>query len=231
MDVPQPSNQSPFLSTGPHGHRARMRGRLLADPAALADYEIIEMLLFLGIARRDTKPQAKGLINTFGDLRRAMTAAPEALRGAGLPAPAADVFALVVDAAEQLAGAEQRQPETLPDVAAMALYLTDPARPRRMGWSVLLLGSRNRLVGDEACDGADADAIGARLLREALGRHATGAILIRGTASHAEVTNADRAVFFAIQANAAALSIQLHDLVVMDTARRWVSLVGARGSC
>ena len=45
-----------------------MRTRLLADETALADYEILEMLLFLGIARKDTKPLAKGLINEFGSL-------------------------------------------------------------------------------------------------------------------------------------------------------------------
>ncbi|MHA4801761.1 hypothetical protein, partial [Enterococcus faecium] len=59
----------PFPSTGPHGHRARMRARLLArGGAGLADYEIIEMLLFLGIPRGDTKPLAKAAINRFGSL-------------------------------------------------------------------------------------------------------------------------------------------------------------------
>lgn len=54
------TNPKPFTSTGPYGHRSRMRGRLLAGEFALADYEILEMLLFLGIPRKDTKPLAKG---------------------------------------------------------------------------------------------------------------------------------------------------------------------------
>jgi DNA repair protein RadC len=44
-----------------------MREKLLSvGPESLADYEILEMLLFLGIPRRDTKPLAKATINRFG---------------------------------------------------------------------------------------------------------------------------------------------------------------------
>ena len=46
-----------------------MRTKLLTRrPGALADYELLEMILFLGIERRDTKPLAKATINRFGSL-------------------------------------------------------------------------------------------------------------------------------------------------------------------
>ena len=48
---------------GADGHRNRMRRRLLvAGPAALADHEMLEMLLFLALPRRDTKPIARALL-------------------------------------------------------------------------------------------------------------------------------------------------------------------------
>ena len=73
-----------FESTGPHGHRGRMRGKLLAHgPGALADYELLEMLLFLGIARRDTKPLAKATLNRFGGLAETLAAPPDALAHLG----------------------------------------------------------------------------------------------------------------------------------------------------
>ena len=53
------------MSTGtPHyaGHRARLRERLLKDSTALADYEILELLLGYALLRRDTKPLAKELL-------------------------------------------------------------------------------------------------------------------------------------------------------------------------
>ncbi|MGO7675577.1 hypothetical protein ACC685_37715, partial [Rhizobium ruizarguesonis] len=52
-----------------HGHRERLRDRFreLGDNA-LADYEILELLLFRLIPRRETKPIAKALIERFGSL-------------------------------------------------------------------------------------------------------------------------------------------------------------------
>ena len=52
----------------PHyaGHRARLRERLLKDSTALADYEILELLLGYALLRRDTKPLAKELLSRFG---------------------------------------------------------------------------------------------------------------------------------------------------------------------
>jgi hypothetical protein len=76
-----------------------MRRRLLADPDAHADYEILEMLLFLGISRRNTKPFAKGLIIQFGSLTAVVMASPEELESAGLNAETVTALNLVVEAA------------------------------------------------------------------------------------------------------------------------------------
>ena len=50
-----------------HGHRERLRARLKeAGPGALADYELVELILFRAIPRRDVKPLAKTIIARFG---------------------------------------------------------------------------------------------------------------------------------------------------------------------
>ncbi|MDR0555796.1 MAG: DNA repair protein RadC [Holosporaceae bacterium] len=51
------------------GHRERLRDKFTTHPEALADYELLELLLFYVLARRDTKPLAKALIERFGSLR------------------------------------------------------------------------------------------------------------------------------------------------------------------
>ena len=59
------------------GHRARLRLRLLeGGPEALADYEVLEYLLFGAQARGDTKPQAKELLARFGSLSAVLDAEP-----------------------------------------------------------------------------------------------------------------------------------------------------------
>lgn len=70
------------MSTGtPHyvGHRARLRQRLLKDPTALADYEILELFLGLVLLRKDTKPLAKEFHQRFGSIRGVLDALPAEL--------------------------------------------------------------------------------------------------------------------------------------------------------
>lgn len=77
----------PGLETGaeppPHhtGHRDRLRQRFLtAGGDGMPDYELLELLLFPVIPRRDVKPLAKDLIREFGSLWGVVTAKPERLR-------------------------------------------------------------------------------------------------------------------------------------------------------
>ena len=66
----------------PHfiGHRERLRARFReAGPDALADYELLEMVLFRAMSRGDTKPLAKDLIAKFGSFAEVISAPPERL--------------------------------------------------------------------------------------------------------------------------------------------------------
>ncbi len=69
------------------GHRDRVRARFLREGlSAFADYEVLELLLFYAIPRRDTKGQAHALDDTLGSLYEALTADADALcrvRGIG----------------------------------------------------------------------------------------------------------------------------------------------------
>ena len=60
-----------------HGHRERLRARFReAGPDAVADYELLELLLFRAIPQRDVKPLAKQMIEKFGSFAEVI-AAPE----------------------------------------------------------------------------------------------------------------------------------------------------------
>ena len=76
--LPQAEQISP--DGGASGHRARLRKRLLDGGAeALADYEVLEYLLFAANPRGDTKPLAKALLAQFGSLGAVLNADPGAL--------------------------------------------------------------------------------------------------------------------------------------------------------
>jgi hypothetical protein len=74
-----------------HGHRERLRGRFRdAGAEALSDHELLELLLFRALPRRDVKPLAKRLLAKFGSFAEVI-AAPQArlaevkgLGGAGI---------------------------------------------------------------------------------------------------------------------------------------------------
>ncbi|MCS6780056.1 MAG: DNA repair protein RadC [Geminicoccaceae bacterium] len=74
--LPSPAGGS-WGSKHYHGHRERLRQRLLdAGPEALADYELLELLLFFSVYRRDTKPLAKEMLQRFGSLGGVLAADP-----------------------------------------------------------------------------------------------------------------------------------------------------------
>jgi len=61
-------------------HRKRLRERLMiGGPEAMPDYELLELVLFRAIPRRDVKPLARALLDTFGDFNRVVSARVEQL--------------------------------------------------------------------------------------------------------------------------------------------------------
>jgi DNA repair protein RadC len=85
------------------GHRERLRTRFLtAGAEALQDYEILEMLLFTALPRRDVKPLAKALLRTFGSLWCVVNAPPDALRKAFPKMTDGTIAALTIVAAAAL---------------------------------------------------------------------------------------------------------------------------------
>src|SRR5208337_4133292 len=75
---------APSADSGvPHylGHRERLRDRFRKGGAdALGEYELLELILFRAMPRRDVKPLAKSLIARFGSFAEAVSARPERLR-------------------------------------------------------------------------------------------------------------------------------------------------------
>jgi DNA repair protein RadC len=58
-----------------HGHRERLKQRFADGGAdALQDYELLELILFEALPRRDTKPLAKDLIKRFGSFSEVLAA-------------------------------------------------------------------------------------------------------------------------------------------------------------
>ncbi len=208
----------PFASTGPQGHRGRMRERLLdRGPDGLADYELLEMLLFLGIPRRDTKPQAKAIINRFGDLYRSLMAPPAELRAARLEPPVVGLLALSREAARRRADAQAVSRPLLSDAARLLAYLDLPVRLRRPAHlAVLLLNNRNQLLAELPCpETQDAGEIARMVATKALETQASALILATCRPDAVPAATArDLDLTRRIGRAASVLSVALHDHMI-----------------
>lgn len=133
------------------GHRARLRQRLLADPAGLLDHELVEYLLALAIPRRDTKPLAKALLAEFGGIGALLTAEPEAMmRVDGMGDAAAAAIRIAQGSALRLLHAQVANRPMLANWQALLDYLrADMAHRGVELFRVLHLNTRNILIRDE----------------------------------------------------------------------------------
>jgi DNA repair protein RadC len=140
-------------AASPHaGHRERLRTRFLKAPEAIADYELLEMLLFAARTRGDTKPLAKALIKQFGHLAGVLAAAPERLREVrGAEGDAViSALKLVREAAIRLARAEVMQRPVIASWSALLDYCQIAmAQNATEQFRIMFLDRKNALIADE----------------------------------------------------------------------------------
>ena len=135
-----------------HGHRERLRARFReAGADALADYELLELVLFRAIPQRDVKPLAKPLLATFGSFAEVISASPARLSEvAGVKEATITEIKLVQAAAQRLARGEvKRRPvlsswSSVLDYCRAAMAFADKEQFR-----ILFLDKRNQLIADE----------------------------------------------------------------------------------
>jgi DNA repair protein RadC len=195
-----------------------MRTRLLSGgPDGLADYELLEMLLFFSIPRRDTKPTAKAVINAFGDLLQSLQAKAAELRRCGLDDSSIGVVELVREAARRLALTEAVSRPLLNDIPSLTTHLGIPARLRQPPHlAVLLLNNRNQLLAEMSfVELQDAASVTRAVGTRAVESHATALILATIRPDGPLTPNGyDRALTHSIQKAGKALSITLHDHMI-----------------
>ncbi len=213
---------SPFPSTGPHGHRQRMRDKLIArGPDALADYELLEMLLFLAFKQGDTKPLAKALINRYGSFANVIAAPAEELgRLRGVGPHAVTAIKLVQAAAIRSARAELLNRPVLGTWDQLLDYLNLVlARERIEQFRVLFLDTRNRLLADEAQARGTVNhtpVYPREVVKRALELHATALILVHNHPSRdPKRSRDDIEMTNEIRHAAATMGIVLHDHIIV----------------
>jgi DNA repair protein RadC len=138
----------------PHwmGHRDRLRRRLVdRGPKALDDHELLEVLLFAIIPRRDVKPIAKDLLKRFGSLSAILSAdRKELLRIDGLGDHTATHFLALREALSRASFEPIRRRPLISSWSALLAYVrTELQHETREQLRVLFLDRKNQLIADE----------------------------------------------------------------------------------
>lgn len=206
-----------------HGHRLRLRQKLLTGGArALADYELLEMVLFSALPRGDTKPLAKEILAKFdNDFNRALTAPAAdlvAIDGVGDAVIAA--LKLVEAAAFRLSKAQIQKRDCLSSWDALVAYCeTVMVHNRIEEFRVIFLDRKNFVVADEPQAHGTVDHVPVyprEVVKRALELSASAIILVHNHPSgDPNPSESDWLMTERIIEAARALDITVHDHIIV----------------
>lgn len=217
-------NTNALKTEAPHhtGHRDRLRARLGQNgPDALADYELLELILFSLIPRRDVKPLAKRLLTTFGGLPELMNASVHDLKKIeGLSENSALTFKAITALAHRSTKAELINKPILNNWSRLMDYChSTMAHEKREHFRILFMNKKNELIADEIQGSGTVDhtpAYPREIMKRALELGATAMILLHNHPSgDPKPSQADVDMTQAIVAAARPFNIVIHDHIII----------------
>lgn len=207
-------------------HRQRLRARFMAGgPDPMPDYELLELVLFRAIPRRDVKPLARALMDRFGDFNRVITASEARLRDISGVGDAVIVeLKIVAAAAQRMARSRVLQSHVLSGWDALLDYChTSMAHGETEQFRVLYLDRKNTLIGDEQQARGTVDHVPVyprEVAKRALELNASALILVHNHPS-GDPTPSQSDIDMTEMVNRAcqALGITLHDHLIIGKSR------------
>jgi len=208
-----------------HGHRERLRQRLIAAGAGnLPDYELIEVILFASNPRGDVKPLAKDLLQRFGGFAELLSAETEALAGAGLGLAGIAALKSVREAALRLMRSELHQRPVVGSWDKLIDYCTAHiAHGTVEEFHILFLDRKNVLIKHEQQQRGTIDhtpVYPREVVKRALELQASALILVHNHPSGDPApSKADIAVTKDIVNAARPLGVTVHDHLIIGRGR------------
>lgn len=203
-----------------HGHRQRLKEKF-ASGGVLADYELLELLLFHAIPRADVKPIAKELIQRFGNLQSIFTADIELLREVkGIGESVIHLFKLVHTLRVRSQQQELQSKSFIHNEKDVIRYCRD-----KIGFEpvehlmAIFLDNKNGIIADEILQTGTVDSAPLyprEVLKRALALNASSIVLAHNHPSgDPKPSAADILSTEEVQKGAKALGIQLHDHIII----------------
>ncbi|MEX0285013.1 MAG: DNA repair protein RadC [Paracoccaceae bacterium] len=203
-------------------HRKRLRARFMEGGAdAVPDYELLELVLFRSIPRKDVKPLARALLDQFGDFNHVLSAPPARLADVnGVGEAVITDLKIVEAAAHRLARSKVLQKPVISSWDAVLDYCrTAMAHRETEQFRVLFLDRKNTLIADEAQAQGTVDHVPVyprEIAKRALELNASALILVHNhpsgdpTPSQSDIDMTNR-----VESACGALGLTLHDHLIV----------------
>ena len=222
--VPVSSKSAPADNPADHmsGRRSRMRAKLLDKGSdALSELELLEMLLYAGNRRGDTKPLAKALMRRFGSLSAALRAPPALLaQQSGMGDASVAALKIVEAAGLHLSHSDIENRHVLTSWSEVQHFcVTRLAHEPIEHFMILCLDNRNRLIAEEVLSRGTVDQTPVymrEVINAALRHHAKSVILVHNHPSgETEPSRADIDMTAELKTALALVTITLHDHLIV----------------
>jgi len=208
------------------GHRARLRDRFSqAQGVGLADYELLELLLFLAIPRGDVKPLAKSLLKKFGSLAALL----KADRGLILETPGVGLGVLhVIQLMQALVGTVLQQKMMSKPILTSCQSVLDychatMAYDQRETVRLLFLDRKNQVIADEIQQTGTVDhapLYPREVVKRTLELGASALIIVHNHPSGDPTpSRGDIEMTLKVQQAASSLGIEVHDHFIIGKGR------------
>jgi DNA repair protein RadC len=216
-------NSGEATTDKPHywGHRGRVRERVLKGGIEpLADYELLELLLFYSIERSDTKPLAKRLLDRFGTLGDIFAAEPAQLREFEIDQRTLVHFKAMREVGRRLAERKVKDMPVLTNWQQLIDYCHAAlAHEKTEQFRILFLDRKNVLIADEVQQRGTIDhtpVYPREVVKRALALNAAALILVHNHPSgDPKPSRDDIEMTKEIRKAAEALGITIHDHLVI----------------
>ncbi len=216
--VSEPAQKKPHYS----GHRDRLRERFLNAPDSLPDYELLELLLFMAIPRKDVKPIAKLLIDKFKNMNGVLNASLNDLqRIDGISHNSAIAIRAIRAAGLRLLKQDVIGQPVLTSWQRLVEYCqASMAQEKNEQFRIIFLNKKNEVMADEVQQTGTVDytpAYPREIMKSALDIGATAIILVHNHPS-GDPTPSDADVQLTKQIIAAAkpFDIVVHDHLIVS---------------
>lgn len=205
------------------GHRQRVKERFNAEGLdAFDEVHALELLLFYPIARRDTKPIARALLDRFGSIHKVLEATPAALQKVpGVGKGTATYIKVLNDLIRYYESSKDNKPVILNTLEDCAAYLKALfAGKRDEAFWVLCLDAKLKLLSCRKLAEGGADSVGVSLrsvVEAALEVNASSVILAHNhPGNYATPSDADYAVTARIFKALKSMDIALVDHMIFS---------------